>query len=579
MGGVVMKVSEYIVKKLAQKSINTYFGYVGGFNSDIVDAIFLDQRSQFVVNYHEQASSFAANSYSILSETTSVAIASGAPSACNLLPGIANAYFDSNACLFIVGSVNSKAVKKSAQIRQNAFEEIDFISMCSGISKYATKLSSAEQIRYVLEKALYLAEEGRKGPVVIDIPYDIARQQVDEALLKEFTPTPPPKKKEINIKFVLSKLEEASKPLVLVGGGARSERTRFNILKFLDKVQVPVVASLCGLDVIPHDHPSYLGFIGHYGNRYANLAISNCDSLLILGSRLDERQLAGDVAAFAPSASVLRVDVDEEELNRVLPSSYKFCCSVEEFLEDLNQSNLSNLSYTKWVETLLIWKERYSTFTDGINGIHPNNFFSKLSAILPSDCIICSDVGQTQMCVAQSLQLDKQRRIINSAGYGSMGFSLPAAIGAAYASKGKRIISISGDGGIQMNIQELQTIVREQLPITIFVINNRCLGMIRRLQERLFDERSFASVDGYNAPDFNKIAVAYGLPYFKVESMAHLGDLKVFLDQKTPQFVEVITEQKFKNVPEPGAAINLQTPLLSDAEYCQISREVRAING
>lgn len=568
-----MKVSDYIVDILDKNGINTIFGHLGGYNADIVDSIYANKKNHFVLSYHEQASSFAVNSFAVLKEEVAVATSSGAPSSCNLIAGIANAYFDSVPCLFLVGSVHSKAVRPSKQIRQNAFEEIDMVSLVSDITKYAVKINNPEDIRYELEKALYIAQEGRKGPVLVDVPYDIARADVEIKNLKGYVPDSSPEYDKIDVEQIKKYLKNAKKPLILLGGGAKSKSCREKIQKLLSKIEIPVVATLCGLDVLPHNHKCYAGFIGHYGHRYANFALANCDCLLILGSRLDERQLGGYKSKLLSEAKVIRVDIDKFELKRKIPETISIYSSTENFLEELLKEDFGNNDFSKWFNVISAWKKRYPSYDANSKETNAINFLHTISDYLPDDAVICSDVGQNQMCTAQAMRLDKNRRLLNSAGYGSMGFSLPAAIGAAYAQKNTAIISINGDGGLQMNIQELQTIKRDNLPVNIIVLNNNCLGMIRRLQENMFDNRTSASVNGYSVPDYSAIASAYGIKYLKIDSVEKYELTKDFISNKNPAVIELFLPQKMCNNPEPGTCLDRQTPLLSDEENDLIKKE------
>jgi acetolactate synthase-1/2/3 large subunit len=568
-----MKVAKYVVDLLCENGIDTIFGQIGGFNADLIDAIADSKKQTFVLNYHEQGAAFAANAYALVKENVSVATSSGAPSSCNLIAGIANAFFDSIPCLFLVGSVHSKAIRESTDIRQNAFEELDMVSLVSGITKYAIKVNDPKDIRYYIEKALYIAKEGRQGPVLLDLPYDIARSDVIVEELESFVPQEIRKFDQIDIHEILSQLSKSKRPLLLLGGGCRSKFSKQAILEFLDRANIPAVASLCGLDAIPHDHPSFVGFIGHYGNRYANFAIANCDCLIILGSRLDERQIAGDKARFAPDAKIIRVDIDQVELGRNIKEHLSIFSSVENFLDKIQRAEFSNLFYSKWNEIISKWKVCYPSHGPGIKEVNANNFLHAISAYLPDDCIICVDVGQNQMFTAQSLHLRKGNKLLNTGGYGSMGFSLPAAIGAAYSQPNATIVSINGDGGLLMNIQELQAIKRDKLPIKIIVLNNSCLGMIRRLQERIYDDRTTGSVQGYEAPDYAAIAPAYGLEYVRIDSVDKYHLVNDSLKSPFATLIDVILPQKIMNNPEPGAAIDLQTPLLSVEENEMIKKD------
>lgn len=568
-----MKVSDYIVKTLNENGINTFFGHIGGFNADLVDSIFASKESRFVLGYHEQASAFAANAYSIISETISVATSSGAPSSCNLIPGVANAYFDSIPCLFIVGSVHSKGVRKNKDIRQNLFEEIDMVAMVNDITKFAITVTNPEDIRFYLEKAIYIVNEGRKGPVLLDIPYDISRSDVDIENLEGFIPKKQDEYDEIDIEHIKKILENAKKPLILLGGGARSKHSRKKIAKLLDKVKIPAVASLCGLDALAHNSECFVGFIGHYGNRYSNFALANCDCLFILGSRLDERQLGGHRTSFGPDVKVIRVDIDKIELGRRIPETISLYSTVENFLDVFLKEDFSNCDFSNWLHLIKDWKKRYPSLSLNPNEVNANNFLHVISSDLPDNTIICADVGQNQMSVAQSLRLNDYRRLLNTGGYGSMGFSLPAAVGASYAHPGTMVLSINGDGGFQMNIQELQTIKRDNLSINIIIFNNRCLGMLRRLQETMFDNRTSASVNGYEPADYSSIASAYGIEYLKVDSPDKYACVKSFLSHEKSTMIEVILPQEIQNIPEPGLSLDRQLPPLSDEEYDLIKKE------
>lgn len=568
-----MKIAQYIVEYLKSQNIDRIFGYIGGYNADILDYFCADKNNRFILNYNEQASAFAINTYSELKEQVGVATASGAPSFCNLIAGIANAYFDSHPCVFILGSAHSLAVRKDKTIRQNAFEEIDAVLMVKDITKYAVKITNPDDIKYELEKAFHIATEGRKGPVLIDIPYDIIRTDVDINRLKSFDAPSPEKYDKIDYNLIMQKLKASKRPVILLGGGAGSINGRKLLQNLLNKVKIPSVATLCGLDILPHDNECFCGFIGHYGNRYANLALKNCDFMIILGSRLDERQLGGFRTTFASDAFIVRADIDKPELNRKLKENLSYYSSVENFLAGLLNQDFSNLDYTKWLDCISKWKERYPSLDKDKTKVSALNFLNQISDYLPDNAIICADVGQNQMLTAQAIKLDKKRRLFNSSGYGSMGFSLPAAIGCALAKPDTCVVSINGDGGIQMNIQELQTLRRDNLAVNIIVLNNKCLGMIRKTQEKLFDGKDFVSVKGYEAPVFEPIAKAYNIPYLKVDSVEKYKEVKNFLSSKHATFIELCLPMLMENNPEPGSQIEKQVPELSDEEFKTIEKE------
>ena len=566
-----MKCSDYIAHFLNRKKIDTLFGYLGGYNADIIDSFCGIPGNRFVLDYHEQAAAFAVNAIAAVTGKAAVVTTSGAPSTCNTVAGIANAYFDSHPCVFIVGSAHSLAIRKTPEMRQKGFEEIDFVNMVSGIAKYAVRLQSPERIRFELEKAFYIAEEGRKGPAVLDIPYDMARAEIDPDRLPPFPLPDPERFDDADCRRIIDLLTHSKRPVLMLGGGAGSAVCRKQVRAFLEKVKLPAVATMCGLDVLGHEHPCFAGFIGHYGNRYANLAVANCDLLLVLGARLEERQMGGYLTKLESGAKLIRVDIDRTELNTRLHEDISIRSSAEAFLESLLKQ-LPALDFARWRECVVKWRERYPSVPPA-GELNANHVVRALTEMLPEDGVVTADVGQNQMSVAQAAFLDGDKRLLNSAGYASMGYSLPAAIGASFARPGARVLSFNGDGGIQMNIQELQTLAREHLPITVVVFNNGCLGMIRKLQEKLYRNRTFVSVSGYSAPNFGAVAAAYKIPYLKICSADQLKELGAAVRCDGPFFIEAVLPLETDNIPEPGAVIDGQSPVLSGEEMELIKEE------
>ena len=564
-----MKLSDYIAEYLANRGINVMFGYTGGSIADLVDSVCCSSKIKFVENYHEQASAFAANAYALLSQKPSVCVATSGPGACNLINGIANAFFDSIPCVFITGNAHSMAARPNSSIRQNAFQETDIVSMVKGITKYAAYLDNPENIKYELDKAFYEAENARKGPVLIDIPYDIMRKDIKPESLKAFYPEAKlyddcDEEKVVNI------IKDSKRPLILLGGGALGCREK--LFTFVSKAKIPVISSLRALDLFPHENDYFVGFIGSYGNRWANLAVKYCDMLLVLGSRLDERQMGNVKHDFAPNAQIIRVDIDECELPRKVDA---FCLhlATEKFLDLMVEKDIKT-DCKDWLSVIHKWREDFPSVSKTKH--EAGRFIDFISRKAKPNTVFCSDVGQNQMCVAQSIYLDDGKRLINSAGLGAMGFSLPAAIGAAYFGA-ENVISFNGDGGIQMNIQELQTVKRDDLPIHIIVMNNHCLGMIRKLQEKLFEQRYHASIYGFSSPDFCKLADAYGLLSYKVLSVDdYVGAAKFVLDNRNG-LIEVDLPVVMQANPEPYSKIYEQSPLLSDVEKKRVESELENI--
>ena len=352
---------------------------------------------------------------------------------------------------------------------------------------------------------------------------------------------------------------------MLLGNGACDARKE--ILEFINtKLQIPTVVSLKALDILPSNNDAYIGMVGSFGHRSANLAIKHCDLLLVLGSRLDERQAGFIKNEFAPNATVVRVDIDKTEITRKVDSKYSVCTSVKNFINSLMRYEYSDTNCVKYLNLLKQLKIAYPSYCT-CEGGDVNNFIRNLTKELDDWSIITSDVGITQMCVAQSVYIKEGNRVLNSAGLGSMGYSLPAAIGSSYAlGNKKKIISFSGDGGLQMNIQELQLIDANKLPIFVVCLNNTCLGMIRNLQDNLFDSNYIGSVDGYSVPDFSKIANAYNLRYMCVENLDNYKDVIEFIKDNPRGFIEVKLPQKTLAHPMPGKKIYEQTPIIENIE-------------
>lgn len=569
-----MKLTDYIVRYLKFQKVDTVFGYTGGSIADLVDSICRSKDVRFVQNYNEQASSFCANAYAAVTKKTGVAISSSGPGAINMINGIANAYFDSVPCLFITGNVHSLARNTSDNIRQNAFQETDIVAIVKSITKYAVYLEKADDIQYELEKAFHIANEGRKGPVLIDIPYDIQRQDIDISKLKKFTHQDICKK-VLKTTDLYNLIEKSIRPLIIVGGGCQDSRTE--IFEFVKKVQIPVVATMRGLDVLDHDCPYYIGFLGTYGNRSANLAIKYSDLLIVLGARLDERQMGYRKSEFAPFANVVQVDIDAAELGRKVECSLQVNCDVKLFLGQALKSK-KFFVFSDWLQLLQELKSRYPSTTDLGSNYNAANFLNYVSQIIEKNAVITLDVGQNQIISAQALKLSGKQHLLCSAGLACMGYSLPAAIGACYADSSVQIVSINGDGGFQMNIQELETISREKLPLKIIVLHNNALGLIQKLQEKLFDKRYFASIQGFSCPNLEKIADVYNLKYLKICDTSDYCNIKSILNDKSACLIDVILPADMKANPEPGATISEQLPSLSMPELRDIEHQVQEIS-
>ena len=563
-----MKVSDYIALTLKENGIEKVFGFQGSNVTHLINSIYNTEGIEYIQNNHEQASAFAACAYSEVTNNLGAAISSSGPGAINMISGIANAWLDSVPVVFLTGQLNSKTLSPSKEYRQHGFQEFNIVETVKDFTKYAVTVLDPLEIKYHLEKAIYLAKSDRKGGVLLDLPHNIQTADVDIASLKGYVQ----ESEEIlyatgeEISESLKLIKSAKRPLVLLGGGAKELRGSSYFYDFLSYFDLPVVASLRGLDVIPHNSKHFFGFIGSYGNRYANIAVSESDLLIVLGSRLDFRQIGDMPNEFAKNAKIIHVDISKEELNHNITPTIAINCSCSTFIRGMyDVFNGETIEYPLWFKRLNELKRQYPIYSDEDTKTLPNEIIYHASRYFTGEDVITGDVGQNQMWTAQSVSLMDSMRLLNSAGLGSMGYSLPAAIGAAMAKDNIKVLSISGDGGIQMNIQELATVRRHNLPIKIMVMNNMSLGLIRTYQNIVF-RNAVGSVDGFSSPDYRLLAKSYGIRYMVVETVDDILKLKnKFLDNK-PLLVEVKLSCDTEVHPEPAyqKPVYIQAPLVKE---------------
>lgn len=569
-----MKVSEYIADFISSQGVDVIFGYQGGAVTRIVDAIGKKEEIQFFSNYQEQGAAFAAEGYARITGNIGVAIATSGPGATNLITGIGSSFFDSIPVVYITGQVNSKEYKKSKEVRQAGFQETDIVSIVKPITKYARTIWQKEKILYELEKAVYLAKEGRPGPVLLDIPMDVQNAEVNPDLLEHYYESKAYKEKQANSKLaidkkcleeVIGKLQMAKRPVVLAGGGIRQAKAIKQLQEFVGLTHIPVVSTLMGLDSFNHEQKEYVGFMGAYGVRYANLTVANADLVLVLGARLTGRQISTKPESFARAATIIHVDIDENELGRAIQKSMQIHDDVKDFLEKLNthiKARHITLDLTAWQIKIESYKNKYAQ-----NQL-VNKVIQSIGSMLEENAIICTDVGQNQIWTAQSMVINDKRRLLTSGGMGAMGFALPSAIGAWKGSPQRQVCAIAGDGGMQMNIQELQTVIREQMPLKIFILNNGCLGMIRQFQEMYFSARYEGTMKGYSTPDFTALGNAYGITSMKIRNQNELLSTEAYLKDNKPYIFEIVLPEVTYVTPKLGMGrpIEDQEPLLAREE-------------
>ena len=540
-----MKVTTYIAHFLKEKGIGTVFELQGGMITRIIDEIHHRGEIKIVSMHHEQAASFAADAYARVTNKPGVAFATSGPGATNLITGIGSCFFDSVPSIFITGQVNLNEQKGDNPTRQIGFQETDIISIVKPITKAAYAIKTANEIPQIFEEAYQIAMQGRPGPVVIDIPMNIQNEEIVESTFIVDSYKDKTNDEDIYpfLEALFTKIKKAQKPLVLVGRGIRGAGLTAQFLDFIEKHNLPVVTSLLGFDVISYNHPNRVGFIGTYGNRWANYALGTCDFLIVLGSRLDNRQTGADVDSFVKGKEVFHVDIDTAELNNRIKGCNTLHADLKDFFIEAEKHDLVKLELLNWrneIETKYFEKKDIDELQN-INGINPNSFIHQLSQASFRAKVITTDVGNNQMWTSQSYEIGKDQLFLSSGGMGAMGFSLPAAIGACFANGNKPVVAIAGDGGFQINIQELQTIKRNNLPIKIIIINNHCLGMIRQFQDSYFDSCYQSTVWGYNAPDFTKVALAYGIESYSISKTEEIetGLTKLWEDPTQPFLLDI----------------------------------------
>ena len=551
--------SDYILEFLISKKVRHVPLLIGGAISFIVDAFSRNKNIKYIAVANEQSAAMIADAYSRTGARYSCTMATSGPGATNLLTGIACSYFDSVPSMHICGQVNTYEQqgfhKSTSKVRQVGFQETDIVNMAKPITKFSYKLRKPEEIRYVLEKAYHISVSGRPGPVLIDIPMDFQRKKIIPSSLKTFLPK---KNKLVSLEKKIKKLKllisKSKKPVLILGGGLRSNEARKELNILIKKINIPIVASWSGTDLIDHKDVKYIGNIGVYGNRLANIAVQNCDLILSLGSRLDTRVTGGKPNLFAPNAKKIVVDIDKYELNkeRGLKIDLKFNYNLEFFLKELNRHKLF-LNNEIWLKKI---KKLNSSFkfpelqNKKNKKVNPYTLVNYLSKLIDKKSIIIGDTGSHLTWLMQSFKIKYGQMLFSAFGNSPMGYALPASIGAQIVNKNKKIISFNGDGSIQLNLQELQTVKKFNLPIKIFIINNNGYGIIQQFQDLYLNKRHEASNRIVSNPDFKLISKAFKINYTLIKNNNDLNKLKKIISSKKAEIVEVSIEDKEKIIPK-----------------------------
>ena len=530
-----MKLADYVMSFLAEKGVKTVFMLPGGGCMHLVDSLGRNKDLDYVCCLHEQAAAIAAESYAQHTNNIGAALVTTGPGGTNTITGVSAAWIDSTPVIFISGQVKRSDLMGCSGVRQMGPQEVNIVPIVQSITKYATTVTEPQKIKAILEEAYYLATTCRKGPVWIYIPLDVQATEIDVDTLVEFVV---PKEDNILDEELINKikvsLEKAKRPLILAGNGIKLAGASEVLEKLVKQLNIPFLLTWKSIDMVDYDNDNYFGCPGGMGHRYANFILQNCDCLLILGSRLDCSLTAFNHENFAPRARKIMVDIDETEINKMkMPLEVKFVADVKAVLLELTKQeyNISSAEREDWLKYCHTMKNKYPVvlpeYYQEQEYINTYLFVEELCKQLDeNDVIVPESSGGAGEITYQALKVKKGQKIKNAAGLGSMGFGLPYALGACIANDKKRTILINGDGAFQLNIQELATIVQQNLPIKIFIWNNSGYASIMGTQRNFFEGNYVASNNDSKLylPDIVAVAKAYGLKTFKLDAISEIEE-------------------------------------------------------
>ncbi|MGB9677132.1 MAG: biosynthetic-type acetolactate synthase large subunit [Candidatus Ratteibacteria bacterium] len=506
-----MKGAEIFVECLKREGVEVIFGYPGGAVLPLCDVLY-DSGIRFILTRHEQGAAHAADGFSRSSGKIGVCLATSGPGATNLVTGIATAYMDSVPIIAITGQVATHL------IGNDAFQEVDTTGITRPITKHNYLIKDVNEIPKVIREAFYIAKTGRPGPVLIDFPVDIQRKEgefywPENVEIRSYKPVY--EGHPLQIKKAYELIKKSKRPVLIAGGGVIISEASEELKKFVEKTNIPVAFTLLGLGCLDVEMEYSLGMLGMHGTKYANYAVSECDLLISVGCRFDDR-VTGKIDEFAPNAKIIHIDIDPSAISKNVEVDVPIVGDAKNVLKKLNEM-AEKLDIEEWLKKIKEWKEMYPLKYER-NGLKPQYIIERISEYTKGDAIICTEVGQNQIWTAQYYKFKKPRTLITSGGLGTMGYGFPASIGAKVANPDKIVIDIAGDGSIQMNIQELATAVSNKIPVKVFILNNCYLGMVRQWQQLFYNRRyAFTCLEG-GQPDFVKLAESYGAIGYRVSS-------------------------------------------------------------
>lgn len=542
----MIKGARILLECLSRLGINEIFGYPGGAVIPIYDELYSFKEIKHYFARHEQGAVHEADGYARSTGKVGACLATSGPGATNLVTGIMTAHMDSIPLLIITGQVSSSLLGK------DAFQESDIVGITVPITKNNYLVQDIKDLPRILKEAYYIASTGRPGPVLVDIPRDIQLQEIpydefnkiyeNHFSLEGYNPVYEGHKGQI--KTAIKMIKDSKKPLIIAGAGILKAHAYEELKEFVEKTNIPVAMTLLGLGSFPGNHELALGMIGMHGTTYANYAANEADLIIAAGMRFDDR-VTGNPQKFVPNAKIIHIDIDPAEIGKNKLIDVPIVGDLKNVLTDLNEK-APKVSYDEWLKQIKKWKKEYSlTYRKTEDDILiPQEILSEIDKITKGNVIVATDVGQHQMWAAQYLTFNNPYSILTSGGAGTMGFGLPAAIGAQVANPNKKVLAVVGDGGFQMTFQELMLIKEYKLPVKIFIINNSYLGMVRQWQE-LFHEKRYSSVDLSYNPDFIKIGEAYGIKSIQLKNKKDLKkNLKKILESDEAVLVECIVEKE-----------------------------------
>ena len=536
--------SDLVLETLRDLGIDTIFGYPGGAVLPFYDAIYNFKGIRHILGRHEQGCLHEAEGYAKSTGKLGVAVVTSGPGATNAITGIADAMSDSVPLLVFTGQV------ARAGIGKDAFQEADIVGITMPITKYNYQVRETADIPRIITEAVHIATTGRPGPVVIDLPKDVSALETDfiyspEVNLPSYQPTLEPN--DMQIKKILKQLSKAKKPVLLAGGGISYAEAAAELNEFAERYQIPVVTSLLGQGTIATSHPLFLGMGGMHGSFAANIAMTEADFMISIGCRFDDR-LTGNPKTFAKNAKVAHIDIDPAEIGKIISADIPVVGDAKKALQMLLAEPTVHNNTEKWIEKVTKDKNRVRSYDKKERVVQPQAVIERIGELTNGDAIVVTDVGQHQMWTAQYYPYQNERQLVTSGGLGTMGFGIPAAIGAKIANPDKEVVLFVGDGGFQMTNQELAILNIYKVPIKVVMLNNHSLGMVRQWQESFYEGRTSESVFD-TLPDFQLMAQAYGIKNYKFDNPETLTrDLEV-ITEDVPMLIEVDISRKEQVLP------------------------------